>query len=289
MKKHMDKILALSLLLVPYVSIAAPHDFCPGSQCKQVWGMNDAYHATYSYDDHGTSSWLSCDPSRDVDYRNGTLTINYSHLQGAKENTCYIKFDLFTQHPELREHGFLTATITVTSNQQVQGRIWPAFWLVGPAPWPTNGEIDIAEYMPNPNFRTDVNLNGGPHTNQNHTEPAVASYPGRGLSDLGLTHVYSMEWILQGKLTDPKHTYLLKFYLDNQYVGQKMLEGDPRFTDTDQAVVRGMDENAMRIVFDTNDIIANRPNNSDPAPVKNAPDLSYQLKATDVKAYVIGP
>lgn len=266
--------------------------FCPGISCAKVWAMSDEYQATPMPNNHG-QAWIQLDGSSyQYDGKNGTLTINYKHDVNGPEKTAYIKFDLFSTHQDLQDHGYLTANIMITSPMppaQIVGRIWPAFWLVGPA-WPTNGEIDIAEYMAN--NVTNVNLNGGYITGDATGKPVIhnistyafVSYNKPGLGDVGHSHTYVVEWqkVQTGTVDANAHTYQLTFYFDGQKIGSKLLSTTQY---PDMAIIQGLDRNNLQIVFDADDIVSN--NNPSIGNVESAPHLEYQMLVSNVAAYKV--
>jgi len=279
-----SKAMALSLFLVAPSVMAFQSDFCPSSQCTPVWHMAGA---TPGYDNHG-QGWIANNPATNIQYdsKNGVMVVKYNHSKpGDVEHTSYVSFELFNPlaapHPEFRQHGFLTATITVTGTQspaELKNRIWPAFWLCGPA-WPTQGEIDMAEYMGTvQNLTTNTNLHGGP-AKSNRPRPYAVRYNVSGLGDIGVPHIYGVEW------EKVNNGYWLRIYFDNALKGQTFLSSNSA-TYPDVAIIRGLTDthgNAMRLRFDTDDVGSLGGDGA----ARGQPALNYQMKIENVQAYSV--
>lgn len=105
---------------------------------------------------------------RKVDFVSGRLT-----TQG--------KFD-FT-------HGRAAARIKLPSDTGV----WPAFWLLGNGRWPDTGEIDIMEYVGEPDW-TGVALHGPGYSGETPLVDKFFFPPGTDVTDW---HEYAVEWTPQ--------------------------------------------------------------------------------------------
>lgn len=68
--------------------------------------------------------------------------------------------------------------------------IWPAFWLLGNGSWPDTGEIDIMEYVGEPDW-TGVALHGPGYSGET---PLVNKYFFPDGTDATDWHVYAVEW-----------------------------------------------------------------------------------------------
>lgn len=257
--------------------IASP---CPGPQCspQPIWAMTNPTQA--SYDNHG-QGWIYCDPSKSIQFENQTLIVKYDHSPGDIERTCYARFNLanYFQRPDFQSHGYITATIRTVGTQApdfLKQHIWPAFWVRGVGAWPVNGEIDLFEYMAQVQKNiTHVNLHGGPAPNQDVPKSEVVTYKVPALEDIGVSHVYGMEW-----QKDASNGYLLTFYIDNVNQGNYYAISSAGMLDA--AIVRGFSA-GMQMIFDADDIGSNLTPNSES--VKKLPQLNYQLEITNVKAY----
>lgn len=68
--------------------------------------------------------------------------------------------------------------------------IWPAFWMLGNGQWPDTGEIDIMEYVGEPDW-TGVALHGPGYSGET---PIVNKYFFPPETDVTDWHVYAVEW-----------------------------------------------------------------------------------------------
>ena len=71
--------------------------------------------------------------------------------------------------------------------------IWPAFWMLGNGQWPDTGEIDIMEYVGEPDW-TGVALHGPGYSGET---PLVNKYFFPQGEDVTDWHVYAVEWDAQ--------------------------------------------------------------------------------------------
>lgn len=68
--------------------------------------------------------------------------------------------------------------------------VWPAFWLLGNGAWPGSGEIDIMEYVGEPDW-TGVALHGPGYSGETPLVDKQVFAPG---TDVTQWHVYAVEW-----------------------------------------------------------------------------------------------
>lgn len=68
--------------------------------------------------------------------------------------------------------------------------VWPAFWMLGNGSWPDTGEIDIMEYVGEPDW-TGVALHGPGYSGET---PIVNKYFFPPETDVTDWHVYAIEW-----------------------------------------------------------------------------------------------
>lgn len=68
--------------------------------------------------------------------------------------------------------------------------VWPAFWLLGDGPWPDIGEIDIMEYVGEPDW-TGVALHGPGYSGDHGIEDRQYFPAGSNVTDW---HTYAAEW-----------------------------------------------------------------------------------------------
>ena len=69
--------------------------------------------------------------------------------------------------------------------------VWPAFWMVADAPWPSEGEIDIMEYVGEADW-TGVALHGPGYSGDAGIADRQYFRPGTDVTDW---HVYAAEWM----------------------------------------------------------------------------------------------
>ncbi|MGB3796171.1 MAG: glycoside hydrolase family 16 protein [Alteraurantiacibacter sp.] len=116
---------------------------------------------------------------------------------------------------EERDADFLSGRINTKSNFEfTYGRaearirmpdavgVWPAFWLLADAEWPSEGEIDIMEYVGQADW-TGVALHGPGYSGD--AGIADRQYFPEG-TDVTNWHVYAAEWTPEG----------VEFYVDNR-------------------------------------------------------------------------
>ena len=80
--------------------------------------------------------------------------------------------------------------------------VWPAFWLLGNGPWPATGEIDIMEYVGEPDWAATA-IHGPGYSGANAFDDR---YPFPAGTDAENWHVYAAEWEADE----------IRFYIDDQ-------------------------------------------------------------------------
>jgi beta-glucanase (GH16 family) len=93
--------------------------------------------------------------------------------------------------------------------------LWPAFWALGTGRWPDTGEIDIMEYVGEPDW-TSVALHGpGYSGNTPLVSKAFFSSP----TDVTAWHIYSVDWTSDGFIfkLDGKVTYTVTRAMIERY------------------------------------------------------------------------
>ena len=105
--------------------------------------------------------------------------------------------------------------------------VWPAFWLLGNGQWPDTGEIDIMEYVGEPDW-TGVALHGPGYSGET---PIVNKFTFDQGTDATDWHVYAVEWTKDAVLfeVDGRLTYRATRPMVEHY-------GDWRF-DTDKFLI----------------------------------------------------
>lgn len=83
-------------------------------------------------------------------------------------------------------HGRVEARIKLPASQGV----WPAFWMLGNGRWPDTGEIDIMEYVGEPDW-IGVALHGPGYSGET---PMVNKYFFGAGTDATQWHTYAIEW-----------------------------------------------------------------------------------------------
>ena len=83
--------------------------------------------------------------------------------------------------------------------------VWPAFWLLGYGDWPGSGEIDIMEYVGEPDW-TGVALHGPGYSGETPLVDKYVFEPGTDVTDW---HEYAVEWTREAILfkIDGRLTY----------------------------------------------------------------------------------
>ena len=83
-------------------------------------------------------------------------------------------------------HGAASARMKLT----VGAGLWPAFWMLGTGQWPATGEIDIMEYVGEPDW-TSVAIHGPGYSGNTPLVSRPRMDPGDGPA---AWHVYGVEW-----------------------------------------------------------------------------------------------
>ncbi len=83
-------------------------------------------------------------------------------------------------------YGTVAARIKMTEGTG----LWPAFWILGGGRWPETGEIDIMEYVGEPDW-TGVAIHGPGYSGET---PLVNKFYFENGNDVTKWHVYSIDW-----------------------------------------------------------------------------------------------
>jgi beta-glucanase (GH16 family) len=121
---------------------------------------------------------------------NGALVLHprFSSGHTTKENR---KFDFISGRINTRNkveftYGTAAARIKMTPG----AGLWPAFWAMGKGQWPETGEIDIMEYVGEPDW-TGIALHGPKYSGET---PLVNKVYFDSDNDVTQWHVYSVDW-----------------------------------------------------------------------------------------------
>jgi beta-glucanase (GH16 family) len=121
---------------------------------------------------------------------NGALVIEARFRPGFV-GTEGNKFDFVSGHIDTRgkvEFAYGTAAARIKLSDGPG--LWPAFWALGTGDWPATGEIDIMEYVGEPDW-TSVALHGPGYSGDTPLFNRLYFPPSR---DATTWHVYSVDW-----------------------------------------------------------------------------------------------
>ena len=105
------------------------------------------------------------------------------------------KFDFISGRLDTRDkvtftHGTAAARMRLPAGPG----LWPAFWALGSGRWPACGEIDIMEYVGDPEW-TSVAIHGPGYSGNT---PIIQRTPLPPREDATKWHVYSVDWTPEG-------------------------------------------------------------------------------------------
>ena len=100
--------------------------------------------------------------------------------------TDFVSGRIESQHKFDFTYGRAAARIKMPAEEG----IWPAFWLLGNGAWPDTGEIDIMEYVGEPDW-TGVALHGPGYSGET---PLINKYFFPPDEDVTDWHVYAVDW-----------------------------------------------------------------------------------------------
>jgi beta-glucanase (GH16 family) len=89
-------------------------------------------------------------------------------------------------------HGIASARIKLSAG----AGLWPAFWILGTGPWPATGEIDVMEYVGEPDW-TSVAIHGPGYSGNTPLVHREQLNPADGPTNW---HVYGVEWTTDSML-----------------------------------------------------------------------------------------
>jgi beta-glucanase (GH16 family) len=122
--------------------------------------------------------------------KNGVLVIRPAFSPGYKtpegKRFDFISGRIDTSHKVEFTYGVAAARIRMSAG----AGLWPAFWALGNGDWPDTGEIDIMEYVGEPDW-TSVALHGPGYSGDT---PLVNKIFFKKGVDVTRWHVYSVEW-----------------------------------------------------------------------------------------------
>jgi beta-glucanase (GH16 family) len=121
---------------------------------------------------------------------NGALVIQ-ARLRNGFVTADGKKFDFVSGHIDTRgKVEFAYGTAAARIKLSAGPGLWPAFWALGTGDWPATGEIDIMEYVGEPDW-TSVALHGPGYSGDTPLFNRLYFPPGR---DATTWHVYSVDW-----------------------------------------------------------------------------------------------
>jgi len=126
-----------------------------------------------------------------IETTEGSLVITARHRPGhvtAEGKT----FDFVSERMDTRgTFEFLYGTAAARMKLPVGSGLWPAFWALGTGRWPDTGEIDVMEWVGEPDW-TSVALHGPGYSGD--ATPFVKKAFFEPTNDVTAWHVYSVDW-----------------------------------------------------------------------------------------------
>lgn len=120
----------------------------------------------------------------------GVLELRARHRPGFttpdKRTTDFVSGRINTRDKVEVTYGRIAARMRMPA----MAGIWPAFWMLGQGDWPQTGEIDIMEYVGEPDW-TGVALHGKGYSGDT---PLVNKYFFTPETDATDWHVYAVDW-----------------------------------------------------------------------------------------------
>jgi beta-glucanase (GH16 family) len=121
---------------------------------------------------------------------NGALVLQARFRPGVL-TTRGEKFDFVSGHIDTRGKVEVTyGTIAARIKLAPGPGLWPAFWVLGTGEWPATGEIDVMEYVGEPDW-TSVALHGPGYSGDTPLFNRLYLPPN---DDVTQWHVYSVDW-----------------------------------------------------------------------------------------------
>lgn len=152
-----------------------------------------------------TGSTVNNEQQAYVDSVATVYTVHGKDAQGAEKGALVIEalYSPGFTTPEGKKFDFISGRINTRGKVEftygsISARIrmpagtgfWPAFWALGVGKWPDCGEIDIMEYVGEPDW-TSVALHGPGYSGET---PLVNKVYFAGKSDATDWHIYSVDW-----------------------------------------------------------------------------------------------
>jgi beta-glucanase (GH16 family) len=136
---------------------------------------------------------------------NGALVIQAKYKPGNPVEGLVRKLDFVSGRINTRKKlEFCYGTAAARMKLPRGSGLWPAFWALGNGPWPDSGEIDVMEFVGEPDW-TSVALHGPGYSGET---PIVNRSYFPESNDATAWHVYSVDWSL----------HELVFRVDNRIV-----------------------------------------------------------------------
>jgi beta-glucanase (GH16 family) len=151
------------------------------------WTKNDEQQA---YVDSPETVRIARGPEAEGATNGGALVLQARFRPGVM-TTRGEKFDFVSGGIDTRgkvevAYGTIAARIKLSAG----AGLWPAFWALGTGDWPATGEIDVMEYVGEPDW-TSVALHGPGYSGDT---PLFNRFYLPPSSDVTHWHVYSVEW-----------------------------------------------------------------------------------------------
>ena len=152
-----------------------------------------------------TGFWVNNEQQAYVDSSATVFTVKADEVKGAKDGALVLKahyspnfetfdgktFDFISGRINTRDKVMFTYGTAAARMKMPEGSgLWPAFWALGGGNWPETGEIDIMEYVGEPDW-IGVALHGPGYSGET---PLVNKYFFPEGEDVTDWHVYSVDW-----------------------------------------------------------------------------------------------
>jgi beta-glucanase (GH16 family) len=101
------------------------------------------------------------------------------------------RFDFISGRADTKgKFGFMHGTASARIKLSIGAGLWPAFWILGTGQWPATGEIDVMEYVGEPDW-TSVAIHGPGYSGDTPFVHRARLDPSDGPASW---HVYGVEW-----------------------------------------------------------------------------------------------
>ena len=168
-------------------------DFRQGKLDRSKWNVRITGHVVnnelQAYVDSDETLYVTNDEA-DPDHENKVLVFHPRYRPGF-ETADGQSFDFISGRIDTREKfQFAYGTASARIKLPVGSGLWPAFWAMGEGKWPENGEIDIMEYVGEPDW-TSCALHGPGYFGES---ALVNKLFFRNGEDAAGWHIYSVDW-----------------------------------------------------------------------------------------------